>query len=78
MGIDSPDTVRMAKTIISQLKRQSTLNGAPIIDYYMISWHNYSHLLLGGIALYNAGVPERILPSAIWKYADYSLLVGYR
>jgi hypothetical protein len=58
-GIDSAKTAMVANALISLLRSQSMPYGAPIRDYYLISWHNYSHLLLGGMALSNSGCPER-------------------
>ena len=38
----------LAKILISY---QSIRRGGPIEDYYLISWYNFSHLLLEGMAL---------------------------
>jgi hypothetical protein len=74
-GIDSVNTTVVAKSLISLLKSQSIPRGAPIQDYYLISWHNYSHLLLGGMALSNGGCPERNYPHS-QRLTD-SLFMGY-
>jgi hypothetical protein len=58
-GVDSVNTAKVAKDLISHLRAQSIPRWAPIQDYYLISWHNYSHLLLGGMALSNGGCPQR-------------------
>jgi hypothetical protein len=35
--------VKLHQAMISLLRSQSMPEGAPIRDYYQISWHNYSH-----------------------------------
>jgi len=58
-GINSNETTTVATALISLLRSQSLPRSAPIRDYYLLSWYNYSHLLLGGIALSNGGCPQR-------------------
>jgi hypothetical protein len=49
----------IAKIVVSFGQSQAIRRGEPIEDYYMISWHNFSHLLLGGMALPIEECPER-------------------
>ena len=61
-GVRSPQTRFIARKIISFCRIQAIRRGGPIEDYYLISWHNFSYLLLGGIALSREECSERMLP----------------
>jgi len=50
-GMSLPETKYIARTIVNFCRKQTIRRGGPIEDYYLMSWHNYVHLLLGGMAL---------------------------
>lgn len=56
----------IANKIISFCRNQAIRRGGPIEDYYLISWHNFTHLLLGGMALSRQETPERIISLLFW------------
>jgi hypothetical protein len=58
-GVHTPKANYIAKIVVSFCRSQAIRRGGPIDDYYMISWHNFSHLLLGGMALPTEECPER-------------------
>jgi hypothetical protein len=57
-GMALPNTGYIARAVINFCRRQAIRRDGPIKDYYLISWHNYAHLLLGGIALQAYEHPE--------------------
>lgn len=59
-GIDLPNAKYVARAIVNFCRHQAIRRGGPIEDYYLISWHNYVHLLLGGMALQATEHPECI------------------
>ena len=61
-GVTTPEVRYLAKILVSCCRSQAIRRGGPIEDYYLISWHNYSHLLLGGMALQPQECPERKFP----------------
>jgi hypothetical protein len=50
-GVLTPKANFIAWSAIRYCRSQAIRRGGPIEDYYCISWHNFSHLLLGGVAL---------------------------
>jgi len=50
-GMSLPETKYIARTIVNFCRKQTIRRGGPIEDYYLMSWHNYVLLLLGGMAL---------------------------
>lgn len=59
-GIVLPNAKYVARAIVNFCRHQAIRRGGPIEDYYLISWHNYVHLLLGGMALQATEHPECI------------------
>jgi hypothetical protein len=59
LGVLTPKANFIATSAIRYCRAQSIRRDGPIEDYYLISWHNFSHLLLGGIALPIQGSIER-------------------
>jgi hypothetical protein len=57
-GIASPKARFLGRTIISFCQKQLIGREGPIEDYYLLSWHNFSILLLGGLALTTEEYPE--------------------
>ena len=53
VGIKTPKARFLSKVIIQFCYSHAIRRGGPIEDYYLISWHNFSHLLLGGLGLSN-------------------------
>jgi hypothetical protein len=51
LGTLTPKAKFIATSAIRYCRSQAIRRDGPIEDYYLISWHNFSHLLLGGIAL---------------------------
>jgi hypothetical protein len=50
-GIASPQVRDLGRIIISCCQKQLIGRARPIEDYFLLSWHNFSVLLLGGLAL---------------------------
>lgn len=50
-GVTTFKTIYLGKLLVCSCRAQSIRRGGPIEDYYLISWHNFSHLLLGGMVL---------------------------
>jgi hypothetical protein len=65
-GVTCAKSNFLARKIISFCHNQAIRRGGPIEDYYLISWHNFSHLVLGGMALSRQETPERIFPLLLW------------
>ena len=62
-GMKNPDAVIIAKKIIYFCGKQVIRRGGPIEDYFLLSWHNFSYLMLGGIGLQsNHCSPESMKP----------------
>ena len=59
-GFATPKARYLADMLVSGCQFHALRRGGPIEDYYMISWHNFSLLLLGGLALNLEEYPERI------------------
>jgi hypothetical protein len=57
-GIASPKARVLGRTIISFCQKQLIGRDGPIEDYFLLSWHNFSILLLGGLALTTEEYPE--------------------
>jgi hypothetical protein len=60
-GIASPRARllgRPLRVVISFCQKQLIGREGPIEDYYLLSWHNFSILLLGGLALTTEEYPE--------------------
>jgi hypothetical protein len=51
LGVSSPKAQELARIVLSFCRLQSIQRDGPIEDYYLISWHNFTHILLGGMAL---------------------------
>jgi hypothetical protein len=51
LGVLTPKAEYLGSKIISFCWIQAIRRDGPIEDYYMISWHNFCHLLLGGMVL---------------------------
>ena len=64
LGVLTPKTNFIATSVIRYCRTQAIRRGGPIEDYYLISWHNFGHLLVGGIALPIHECIERKIPSA--------------
>ena len=60
-GVVSERSVMFGTGLISACRNQAIRRDGPIDDYYLISWHNYSLLLLGGMTLSTEESPERKL-----------------
>jgi len=58
IGVSTPKAQYLGKVVISFCQKQAIRRDGPIEDYYLISWHNFSHLLLGGICLTIEDYPE--------------------
>ena len=73
-GVSTSQAAYLAKILVSYCQSQSIRRGGPIEDYYLISWHNFSHLLLGGMALSQECIERKNLSkvSADW----YSSFLG--
>ena len=50
-GVMTQKAQYLGKIVISFCQKQAIGRGGPIEHYYLISWHNFTHLLLGGLAL---------------------------
>lgn len=59
-GFATPRAQYLADMLVSGCRFHALRRGGPIEDYYMISWHNFSLLLLGGLALNMEDYPERL------------------
>ena len=59
LGVFTQKAQYLAKVVINFCRKQSIQRDGPIKDHYLISWHNFSHLLLGGMALATDEYPER-------------------
>jgi len=57
-GVLTPKANFIATSAIRFCRSQAIRRGGPIEDYYVTSWHNFSHLLIGGIALPVKDCPE--------------------
>jgi hypothetical protein len=62
LGTITPKAKFIATSTIRYCRSQAIRRDGPIEDYYLISWHNFSHLLLGGIALPIQESEERKAP----------------
>jgi hypothetical protein len=63
-GVLDAKTNAIARTVIL-FCRQQTSERDPnriIEDYFLMSWHNFSHLLLGGMSLSRVDTPDRNAP----------------
>lgn len=58
-GVVNPKTKYIAAKVISFCRKQSIRRDGPIENYFLISWHNFCHLLLGGMGLSPQESPER-------------------
>ena len=58
IGVSCPKAQYLARIIVSFCRKQSIRRDGEITDYYLLSWHNFSHLLLGGMALAKEVHPE--------------------
>ena len=58
IGVSTAKAQYLGKVIISFCRKQAIRRGGPIEDYYLISWHNFTHLLLGGMCLTMEDYPE--------------------
>jgi hypothetical protein len=59
IGVTTAKAQYLGKAVISFCQKQAIRHSSPIEDYYLISWHNFSHLLLGGVCLTMENYPER-------------------
>jgi len=50
-GMQHPDSVLIAKKIVYFCGKQVIRRGGPIEDYLLLTWHNFSYLMIGGIGL---------------------------
>ena len=59
-GMTLADTKCIARVVINFCRKQAIRRDGPtsIEDYYLISWHNYVHLLIGGMAIEANEYPE--------------------
>lgn len=51
LGVMTQKAQYLGRIVISFCRKQAIRRSGPIEDYYLSSWHNFTHLLLGGIAL---------------------------
>lgn len=58
-GFTCPKAGYIGRKVISFCRTQAIRRDGPIEDYYLISWHNFGHLLLGGVAISRQECPER-------------------
>lgn len=58
-GVLGPKAKYIAEKVIVFCRKQAIRRDGPIEDYFLISWHNYCHLLLGGMGLSHQESPER-------------------
>jgi len=65
VGVSTAKAQYLGKVVISFCRKQAIRRNGPIEDYYLISWHNFSHLLLGGMCL------------TMEDYPESKLLIGY-
>jgi hypothetical protein len=62
-----PDVALIAKKIIYFCHKQVIRRGGPIEDYFLLSWHNFSYLLLGGIGLQLGDCPRTGMDVDRWR-----------
>jgi len=58
-GIASERSIMFGIGLIDACRTHAIRRDGPIEDYYLISWHNYSLLLLGGMTLSQQNSPDR-------------------
>ena len=58
LGVLTQKSQYLGKIVLSFCRKQAIRRGGPIEDYYLVSWHNFTHLLLGGMALDVEEYPE--------------------
>ena len=75
-GFATPRAQYLADMPVSGRRFHALRRGGPIEDYYMISWHNFSLLLLGGLALNTEDYPERMWYSLFVADVGCSLSVA--
>jgi hypothetical protein len=51
LGVLTQKSQYLGKVVISFCQKQAIRRDDPIEDYFLISWHNFTHLLLGGLTL---------------------------
>ena len=73
IGVSTAKAQYLGKVVISFCRKQAIRRDDPIEDYYLISWHNFSHLLLGGMCLTMEDYPES---KALSDLTDISVCVG--
>ena len=63
-GVLDAKTNAIAQTVILFCRHQTSERDPNRIieDYFLMSWHNFSHLLLGGMSLSRADTPDRSAP----------------
>ena len=61
IGVLDAKTNAIARSVISFCRKQTSDRNADRIieDYFLMSWHNFSHLLLGGMSLSPVDTPDR-------------------
>jgi len=74
-GVSTLKAQYLGKVIISFCRKQAIRRGGPIEDYYLTSWHNFTHLLLGGMCLTMDDYPECESPTDLML--TLSVRVGY-
>ncbi len=65
LGVMTQKAQYLGRIVISFCRKQAIRRSGPIEDYYLISWHNFTHVLLGGIALGDGEQPECIFPARV-------------
>jgi hypothetical protein len=75
IGVSTLKAQYLGKVVVSFCRKQAIRRGGPIEDYYLTSWHNFTHLLLGGMCLTMDDYPERISPTDL--IIILSVRVGY-
>jgi hypothetical protein len=58
-GLSSEKAIYICKKIISFCRAQTIRGDRSVDDYFMLSWHNFSHLLLGGMGLHPVESSDR-------------------
>jgi hypothetical protein len=56
-GFRHPDANLIAKKIVYFCNKQVIRRDGPIEDYFLLSWHNFSYLMLGGTGLRSGDCP---------------------
>jgi hypothetical protein len=64
LGVRDRDALTIAQKVTYHCLRQVIRREGPIEDYFRMSWHNFSYLMLGGIGLTD-DCPQRSMPPGV-------------